>query len=178
MPACIWSRLLSPSGLAKSPSRYKLPAMPPKVDTSHRSFTSLRSKAPPPTSTTPNSTLHASMAASSLVPPGMTSFIDSLPIRPPSLQTTTTSSSAKFNACFVEGPFTSKSKRQDEPPSHCARRGSKRLALPIAGNLQLLEEAEAAYRRDWVSAGDTSGYYLITWMEPHAAYGHTKMLDD
>ena len=118
------------------------------------------------------------MAASSLVPPGMTSFIDSLPIRPPSLPTTTTTSSAKVNACFVEGPLTSKSKRQDEPPSHNTRRGSKRLALSIAGNLELLEEAEAAYRRDWVSAGDTSGYYLITWMELHAAYGHTKMLDD
>ena len=50
------------------------------------------------------------------------------------------------------------------------------MALQIAGDIVALEKVEVRYRQDWVSSGDTSGYYLITWVELHVAYGRTKGL--
>ena len=47
-------------------------------------------------------------------------------------------------------------------------RGNKKLALQIAGNEEMLDEAMVQYQRDWETAGDTSELNLRTWHEVHA----------
>ena len=64
-----------------------------------------------------------------------------------------------------------KAQRSDQPPEYHLKRGDKRKALAVASDPELLEEAEEAYRRDWTSAGDTSNYNVLTWVELHIAYG-------
>ena len=44
----------------------------------------------------------------------------------------------------------------------------------MAADPQLLQEAEDRYVADWASAGDTSNYNLITWVELSAAYATGK----
>ena len=48
-----------------------------------------------------------------------------------------------------------------------ATRGDKKLALEVASNPQLLDEAIQEYRAEVYSAGDTSTYYIKTWSDIH-----------
>ena len=75
-------------------------------------------------------------------------------------------------------PIAGGQKRKGQPPEYKLKRGNKKLALAVAGNPELLGDAEEAYRRDWVSAGDTSNFNVVTWIELHVAYGENKGLPD
>ena len=169
------------------------------IDKTHRSFTSLRSKAKARRQAgTPlrvPAAEAASSSASSTTLPTTPCTTTATSLRPPLLvearrpknwlvqvepmQKTTPSSTkpqeVKGSANMQDSAM--KNKRVDQPPEHHHRRGNKRLALQIACDERLLEEAEDAYRREMTSEGDTSTYNLITWVELHTAYGRTKKYD-
>ena len=63
-----------------------------------------------------------------------------------------------------------KARENKSPPIYNKTRGSKRLALEIAEDKDLRDQAMSAYLKDVKSAGDTSEYNLITWIELHFAW--------
>lgn len=145
------------------------------VDHSHRSYTSLKSKA--------GSIRHAPVpnALATVITADSSKKlrkIETLPLHikstPQAKATTLSSSKASGAATTAEGG----QKRKDQPPEYKLKRGCKKLALAVAGNPELLDDAEEAYRRDWVSAGDTSNFNVVTWIELHVAYGETKGFPD
>ena len=79
---------------------------------------------------------------------------------------------------LVKSKTKENSKRGDKPPEYNLIRGSKAVALQVASDIDALTAAETAYEKDWTAAGDTSNYFLITWIELHLAYGKTKGLGD
>ena len=119
------------------------------VDKTHRSYTSLKSKA-------------SSMAIT-------TKTTSTTPVTSPMAKP-----HPKTN---VNAPSTKQikpTKRKTQPPEYNLKRGSKKAALAVAQDPQAFAEAERLYMKDWSSAGDTSNYYLITWLELHAAVGIAK----
>ena len=119
------------------------------VDKSNRSYTSLQSKA-------------RSVAIT-------TSTTSTLPVTSPMADTQPKTK--------LEAPSTKQNKptkRKTQPPEYNLKRGSKKAALAVAQDPDAFAEAERLYMKDWTSAGDTSNYYLITWLELHAAVGVAK----
>ena len=55
-------------------------------------------------------------------------------------------------------------------PQYHKKRGNKSIALAIATDAGLRSEAMDLYRRDMRSAGDTSGFYFVTWNYLHRAW--------
>ena len=49
-------------------------------------------------------------------------------------------------------------------------RGSKKAALQIAGDDQLMATALDEYEKEWYSSGDTGPFYVAAWMDFHYAH--------
>ena len=131
------------------------------IDKSHRSFTSLKSKAAPATKEVID---HAATSSSACC--------FDVAVSPSSASSLGQGIVAKLPEA-KSGVKRAAKKRRDQPPVYSHRRGDKQAALQIAGDRAALEEAERHYREDWLSSGDTSSYNVITWIELHNAYGLT-----
>ena len=55
-------------------------------------------------------------------------------------------------------------------PQYHKKRGDKSFALAIAADAELRSEAMDLYKKDMRSAGDTSGFNWITWLDLHRAW--------
>ena len=133
------------------------------VNHSHRSYTSLKSKA--------GSIRHAPVPnalATIITADGNKNLkkIEAVPLHIKSKPQAKASSSSSTRAPGADSSVAGGQKRKDQPPEYKLKRGCKKLALAVAGNPELLDDAEEAYRRDWVSAGDASNFNVVTWIEP------------
>ena len=60
--------------------------------------------------------------------------------------------------------------RRDAPPLHRSVRGNKKLALAVAASDEATDIARTSYESEWKSRGDTTKYYLQTWLDLHTAH--------
>ena len=145
-----------------------------------------RSKASSSRPTSPSPKPYTTPSHSAMSSSGWSSSVKVLPSLSSCAAATSTSSSMASGISMATGASTkedektavpkakgksqSKTREDKAPPIYNKTRGSKRLAIEIAGDTDLREQAMASYLKDVKSAGDTSEYNLLTWTELHHAW--------